>query len=72
MTKNTYTAKVGDRFKYKGQPYEVTAVLPTGSWGRSFDVGPILLALQFIAPGVAPGGRGISVDGSTKDIEWSN
>lgn len=64
--KSTYTAQPGDRFTYKGQDFEVTAVLPTGSWGRSFDAGPIILA------SAAPGGYGITVDGSTKDIEWSN
>ncbi len=70
--KSTYTAAPGDRFNYKGQTFEVTAVLPTGSWGRSFDAGPIVLARQSIHPDLAPLGYGITVDGSTKDIEWSN
>ena len=70
--KSTYTAAKGDLFKNKGQTFEVTTVLPTGSWGRSFDAGPIVLACVFIAPGVAPGHYGITVDGSTKEIDWIN
>lgn len=70
--KSTYTAALGDRFNYKGQTFEVTAVLPTGSWGRSFDAGPIILARESIYPDILPLGYGITVDGSTKDIEWIN
>lgn len=64
MALNNRTAKIGDQFKLNDQLFTVHTVSPAGSGGRSFAAGPSIGAW------LRPGGYGVTIDESTKGVEW--
>lgn len=64
MALNNRTAKPGDQFTLDGRTFTVHNVSAPGVDGRSMAAGPIIGAW------LRPGGYGVTIDESTKGVEW--